>query len=443
MSLVGFDGNVNVDTTKNNTNVTQISTQKILNNSELYNEISTSYEKAFEVINKVRNEINKANEAMAKASTDQTNNGGGIKITGVHDSTISLSQKNKAEQNVSLIASVRAINDLDATNKQKAIIADMVGLTQSANNDQAATSSLAQDGGATNDTTNKTEQFLPIFSNQYLEKFGLGKVFSKKYRMKKEGFSLLKKYVFKETAMFGTNFDVDVSTTINDTNMYQSNEQWNETNTKNTNIQQYASSLTEKTENIDENVQNLQNNMAAAAEASQTNDFGGVEIGDSSGLVFSYEQSNELIQNVTMEYTDFMETVKKAINEGDVSSTTDTTGDQSTANKQSSDSISDQKSDVENKTLNESKQGGGIGNIIMIVVIIAVVAGLGGILFKGFMSKEAFYDGNSGGVSVPGVKLPGVSVPGVKLPGVSVPGVKLPTIPTVDTIKGGSPFYIY
>ena len=428
MAIAGASINGNIDLTTNTTEITQIQTNRIMNNSELYNEIKTSYEKAFEVVNKVRNEINMANEAMAKAETTQSNKVGKIDLSNMTNSNISISQKNKAEQNVSLIASVQALTDLEATNTQKAIIADMVGLTQSADNKQTADNTGTQDSSAVNDTLNKTDQkasftFLPSFTNQYLEKFGLRKTFSSGYKMKKEGFNLLKKYVFRETALFGANINIDVSNTVNDNKMYQSVENWNETNTKNTNIQEYASSLTEKTENVDENIQNLQNNMAAAAEASQSNELEEL-IGDgASGINYNLEQSNELSQAVTQEYGNFMETVKKTMNDSSLDSTSTSDIGQTTTNDQTSKNTSDQTAKVDNKTTNESSQSAGSASIIMIIVIVIVLVVVVGMFAKGFSSKEAFYDDpnfnentkqNSISNNIANAMPPPTTVPGVR-----------------------------
>ena len=381
--------NTTVNSTTNLTDIKQHNANTILNNSEIRNEIETSYEKAFEVISKVKTEVNKVNEVTAKAEATQSNKIKGLDLSGMKDSTVKIKQMNKAEQNVALVAAVQAINDLSATNRQKAIISDMLGLTQEGEASQESAASATTGATVTNDTTNKTKQegFLPRFSQPYLERYGL----------KPMKYSLLRRCVFRES--FGdVTFNTTVNDTLNDTKITQSSENWNESNTKNENIQSYASTLTEKSENVDEYVQNLKNNMAAAASASQSNEMEDIRAVGASGVTVDLEQTNEMAQDISAEFSDFMESVKKTLNESENSVTTDASMGQSAKTDQKATSTSDQSAEAENKTLNVTEQSKGldIAGIILLIVVAVLLFRFFKNKGTNFISGEPFYDNKDG-----------------------------------------------
>jgi hypothetical protein len=148
-----------VNNTKNysENNETNINMQKILNNQELYKSISSAYDKSIEVINKTSSEVNKVAEAIAKSNSKQVNviDLKGAKITG---SKLSVNQSNKLLKNVALSASLQFINEIDADNKTKAIVADMLGATQDTETIQKVLQAAAQTAEAAQESNQEAKQ---------------------------------------------------------------------------------------------------------------------------------------------------------------------------------------------------------------------------------------------------------------------------------------------
>jgi hypothetical protein len=120
----GLFGDLNVNTnvsnskTKQTTNEDNTAINKILNSQDILDSINSSYDKTIEVLNKVSQEVNKSSEAIASSKTVQSNviNLKGAKLTGT---SITAKQANRA-----------FINEMNTDNKTKAIVADMLGVTQ-------------------------------------------------------------------------------------------------------------------------------------------------------------------------------------------------------------------------------------------------------------------------------------------------------------------------
>ena len=165
-----FTNHSSKQTTNNeNDNRTDIKTTNIVSNETL-NQITTAYEQCYEVANKVKSAMDQKNIVDAKADATQTNTIDGLHISGTKDSSIDLSQSNVSTADIAIIASVQAIMELEQDDSIKAIVADMLGLTQSADNN--TTNDNKEE--TTNTNTNKTgqeSQQTSAFCPRMLERF--------------------------------------------------------------------------------------------------------------------------------------------------------------------------------------------------------------------------------------------------------------------------------
>lgn len=405
MSLVGASVNTNVTNTNNVSNQTQIDNQTTIQESEIYNEISNAYDSSIEVISKVRNEINAANDAIAKANSVQTNTAGGIKLSGLKNSKISLSQANKGLLNVSLVASVKAINDLQVNDKQKAIVADMVGLTQSAGNQQDSKNDSKKDASTLQDTqnTNKQEGFATSVVSGRRNTIRFNTVADFPVR---EGFNLLHEALFKEGALFGANVNTNVNNVSNESNSWQETNNLTMEKTKESQIQNYMTTIKEKQENLQEFAKNLKNNIEAAGNLAQSNDFGGIEITDSEGLEFDFKQSNDVAITLTNEFSDFIQDAAKVLKETETGTDKKMETGQAATNLQTGANTSEQTTETKQVTKNENSQVGTSTGIIVMVIVLAVIAAIGGLVYMS-MTKgsgagaSAFYTGGDSWFACP------------------------------------------
>lgn len=398
MSIAGVDANIGVNTTINKTNVSNNTSVKNFSESEVYNKVENAYNSAVEVVNEVRKTVNQVNDIANKAQTKQQNKVGPVKISGSKGVKLKVEQKNKALQQVSLVATVKAISNLQGDNVTKAIVADMVGLTQKADSGQDAKNSAATTNGVANTTSNERKQ--ELFVNSILSG-GKGHVTFEPYRTsyRKEGFNLLKDSVYKECALFGANINVDVNTTINDTNITNNTEQLTSQKTKAENIQKYVTNISEKNKNLQEMVENLTNNLNAASEVDQSNILESLEIEDSEDVDVEFTQANELTQTLTTEFSNFVESASKTTNSNEISTDKTLTTDQGSSQTQTAVTETTTATVVENTTTNKSDQSGGMAsmkNIIIMVIVGGIILGIAGLLFKGGFGggeETGFYAG--------------------------------------------------
>lgn len=162
----------NSDAKSEVTNDTQIENIEQIKNTQIYDMVNSAFNSSTDVLNEVSSAIDQANEMMAKASGNQSNVIDFTNIEGSKGVMISLDQKNKAKQDVALVAAVQAISDLKVDNTQKAIICDMLGLTNDITNSQGSASSSQQGSAVKNNATSKqTAKFTPYFNTNtiYLE----------------------------------------------------------------------------------------------------------------------------------------------------------------------------------------------------------------------------------------------------------------------------------
>lgn len=147
-----FMGCVNVNTAVNNAQQSSSSTMKDIQTNkqtqDIYKKISTAYDKIVEAINRVSDTLNETTESIASATSSQSNEF--VLSADMDPSCVSeilglnLTQQNKLTQTVELNAMLKNINDLSSDNEVKAIMLDMLGMTQSSTTDQTAVSSTTQ-----------------------------------------------------------------------------------------------------------------------------------------------------------------------------------------------------------------------------------------------------------------------------------------------------------
>ena len=141
----------------------QISQQILNSNTELSNKISSAYDKIVEVVNTISNEENK--QAEIKATNDMNvknklnvgvdpnlvfgQGGGDVSKCLVFNGEFNNAQTIKAVSSLFMKGIIDQMSSAEIDNETKAIMADMMGLTQ--------TNSSSQDLGASTDLKNKME----------------------------------------------------------------------------------------------------------------------------------------------------------------------------------------------------------------------------------------------------------------------------------------------
>lgn len=145
------DVNTAVSNNSQTSNSTNIDLQTNIQTQDIYKKIDTAYDKTVETITKISETINETTDSIASASSIQINE---FIIETPEDAcklnlkNLTLDQRNKLEQNVELTTAIQSINTLTNDSEVKAIMSDMMGLTQS--------SETTQDSKT--DTTQKSEQ---------------------------------------------------------------------------------------------------------------------------------------------------------------------------------------------------------------------------------------------------------------------------------------------
>ena len=120
---------------------TQITNDTLIQSQELMESINTAYNKTIETIVKIYEEVTKKNETQAKAVASQINV---LSIKTPEDAcmlkmkNVNIKQSNQLEQNVALTVALESISNLTSDVVVKAIMSDMMGLTQTAAADQSS-----------------------------------------------------------------------------------------------------------------------------------------------------------------------------------------------------------------------------------------------------------------------------------------------------------------
>lgn len=128
-------------------NSTNIDLQTNIQTQDIYKKIDTAYDKTVETINKISEAINETTNSIASASSIQINE---FIIETPADAcrlnlkNLDVSQKNKLEQQVELSTAIQSINSLTTDTEIKAIMSDMMGLTQASDTKQEAKTDTKQ-----------------------------------------------------------------------------------------------------------------------------------------------------------------------------------------------------------------------------------------------------------------------------------------------------------
>lgn len=323
-----------------NINDTQLTDKKKIENNDILKKVSVAYDTANEIRNKINQQMDQVNNAAAKAKTTQTNTAVGMSIVGNKGGNIKINQINEAVQKVKLAATVKAIQQLDASNSQKAIIADMLNLTQkmTQDNQKKSTTDQSTKGTVDNSQSAKTDKFVNSITYG-----GHGMI-------QIEPFDIYESYYLKETGVaFNLGSDANNSTHENinvNKNTTKVDKDHQETNTKNQDIQNYMNTMKNKAENLQEFKQNLQNNIQAASEAEQSNVIKDFKIADNEDLKFEFTQLNKFSQDIVTEFSNFVETAAKVTTSNETESKKGITTTQDTALKSGMDSTTKQSSDI-------------------------------------------------------------------------------------------------
>lgn len=153
-SFMDINTEVSTSKSKQETLQTSIDRREIINNTDIYNKISTAYDKSVEVLNHMKNVKNNVIGLTSEGDISAINKLN-VNISNVNGlKGLNVEQTNSLIQNIELIAAVSAIDSLDVTNEVKAIVSDMIGLDQSGISTQTTDST----GSQSTDTTQKSSQ---------------------------------------------------------------------------------------------------------------------------------------------------------------------------------------------------------------------------------------------------------------------------------------------
>jgi hypothetical protein len=136
--------------------------QTNIQTQDIYKKIDTAYDKTVETITKISEVINETTNSIASASSIQINE---LKfdtesVCQMKLKNLDLTQRNKLEQNVELTTAIQNINSLTTDTEVKAIMVDMMGLTQSSETDQDAKNETTQKSDQSQKSTQETKQTL-------------------------------------------------------------------------------------------------------------------------------------------------------------------------------------------------------------------------------------------------------------------------------------------
>lgn len=407
--FLDVDVNINVDNVNEDNETYNENYKSIKNNTELYNEIEKAYDTSLETINKVAQTIDIQNKAESDTSADSGNT---TDITiGDGNDGIDLDINQQAELNatISLAFVASAVAELQVSNTQKAIVSDMLGLTE----DNISNTDQTQDGDNTGDATADVDvdtdiehysantssysihtlhKLIPTSIRKHIYK-GTNIPNSNSKRCKTiTPKQLLRKMVYMTHNNKLKEHFFDITPTVTDTNTNVTNkvsniiEDLQENDTKETNIQKYISTLTDKVTNINEYSTNLENSLNQAVTLAQSNTFN-LKIGDNNkDINIKINQINKMKTEVKASYESFMQTVSQTINNTDNEYSDDTQGSQTnTDNTDTSQTGGNSGSSSGSSTSIFKVIRSNIVNIIIVLVILSLVIGL----IKWFISNKS------------------------------------------------------
>lgn len=155
------DVNTSVSNNSQTSNSTNIDLQANIQTQDIYKKIDTAYDKTVETITKISETINETTNSIASASSIQINE---FIIETPADAcklnlkNLTLDQRNKLEQNVELTTAIQNINTLTNDTEVKAIMSDMMGLTQASETTQDSKTDTKQKSDQTQTNEQKTTQ---------------------------------------------------------------------------------------------------------------------------------------------------------------------------------------------------------------------------------------------------------------------------------------------
>jgi hypothetical protein len=349
---------------ESNTNI-----QKVLNNQELMKSINSAYDKTVEVLNKTSQEVEKEAKAVNKSTTKQTNILS-LKNAVIKDSAINLTQSNKLVKTVALSASLQFINEVEADNKTKAIVADMLGVSQGTEAVQNAIQNAAQLAANVQESKQETTQDTTAHFT-YREKF-----FNKNAR-KKDTF--IAPGYLKESCLFGC---ASVATTVSNqgdtqlSNLHNYTDNLQDNSIRSQEIQNYVSTLSDKTQNINEYKSKISQTIENAADSIQEN-IADLEGANFENVELTATQTNDLVETITNGFDDFMTEVKQTVGDTSLEDSTKIQADQKDIARQTGEQISSQTSDNTQKSSQSTDQTTSAGSNIIMTIVICIIAVVG------------------------------------------------------------------
>jgi hypothetical protein len=328
--------NVSVNNTRTESVVDNKSINKVLNSQDIFNSVNSAYDKTIDVLNKVSHEVNKSSEALAKAKTVQSNVIN-LKDAVLRGSKLTVTQTNKALITVALTATLQYINEMTTDNKTKAIVADMLGVTQSADVIQKTVQAAAQEAATIQEGKQETEQSQ--------ENFG----------------------------------DLAVTTDVSVQNINQISKLSNYTDNlqdnsiRDTSIQNYMTTLNEKMRNEQEFVDNIKNTIQAVSDENQSNvlDMEGLDAEDT---VLEFNQINELTSDVTHGFQELMDEVKTVVGSTETDISGEVRADQTSTARQDSEQKTSQTGEVGQTATQTTTQTTKSMWVTIIIAVVAIIA---------------------------------------------------------------------
>lgn len=150
-----------VKTSEKINNETQIDHKTNIQTKDIYEKVETAYDKCIETVNKIVEQIDSNNTSKASASAIQINE---LNFTDPKDMCMmkvkgmDIKQSNDLKQNVALTTMIESISSLSSDNEVKAIMADMLGLTQTSNEELKSSQKSKQKASSSQKSQQKSEQ---------------------------------------------------------------------------------------------------------------------------------------------------------------------------------------------------------------------------------------------------------------------------------------------
>lgn len=371
------------------TNTSQTIYQTIMNDSKKYNDVSKAIENALGVSKKIASAFKTEQEIIAENRTVQTNRISGKVLNVEAGGIFDLSQLNESQGEIGITMAVTEICNMDVNDETKAMVADMLDLTnensseadfvklvedmantsnknkssQSASTDQSLASTTKSDVDLTTKQTssNASSSSADLTSEVETKKSAF------KERLVDVDVKNTEKTLSGTTINTNVNTNTDMSNTTNtntstlnsnnsDTSTYGRTTNLTNTDVNDTtissdktldeNIQAYANKIAQNIDNVQENSKTLSDIMNNSNIAIQTNIFD-YEVVNIKGTLKDI-QSNRTINKITSAYSQFMKDFITAVN--------------STRNEATNSAKADNNMSSSGKAKTESKRSNSVSN---------------------------------------------------------------------------------